>query len=200
MKERRLAAVLGLSLAVSGCIAAAEHRGEPLAGWPPPAGPKTLTVNLISVVDPRQKFKMDSGIAKMDQAEVMKMGMRRAWSECPGLTVSERPDGDWDRRVVLTNLTKLKDEGKTNTSLVLYMLTGSAFPAIWTMDIQISAKVYDGEGRELGTFFQRGDETVYFSFLYVFVFPVWMPSKAYEDECYELMRRILLDARRAGAL
>jgi hypothetical protein len=198
MKGRLLAAVLGLAVAASGCIGAAQHRGEPLAGWPPPAGPKPLAVNLVAVVDERQVGGVMAGVADPDGD--MKRGVRRALEESRGIQVSEGAVQGWDRRAVFSTLTKTKDEGKSAASAIFCGFTLFLSPLFVNFDVQMTAKLYDGDGKELGVYFQRGDSSLYCSLLFFWAWAVWPTSKAYEDECYELTRRIILDARRAGAL
>jgi len=198
MRARVLGAILGLVAVTPGCIGGAQHRGEPLPGWPPPAGAKPLAVNLVTVLAQPDLAKRIGSTADLEGG--MKKGVHRALEECPGIRLSDGPAQPWDRRVVVSTLTKRKDEGKTAATILLFACTGMLFPVVTTFDIQLTARIYDGDGEDMGVFFQRGDHTEYTSPFFLFVFLVWPVSQSYEDECYELTRRFLLDARGAGVL
>jgi hypothetical protein len=194
-----LVAILALA-SLPGCAGFAQHRGEPLAGWPPPAGPKPLTVHLLSVVPAGSGGAQVTAPLASPERNVPD-GVRRAWASCPGLRVVEGGAQGWDRRVVTQVATRTKDEGTTAATAVLCGFTLMLVPAVITFDLQMTATVYDAEGRELGVFYQRGDQSDWFmSWLLLFVWPFFPTEEAYEDEVYELARRVILEAKGAGIL
>ncbi len=192
------ALVIALATTASGCVGAAQHRGEPLAGWPPPAGPTSLAVNFIAVADDRQVPGLRLG--SLDTEDGMRKGVRRALEECRGIRMSESGAQAWDRRAVFSTVIVSRNETQAMVTIFLCGFTLFLSPAVIPSDIQMSARIYDGDGKEMGEFHENGSESEYVELFLLFVFPFWTDSEAYEDECYELARRIVLAAMKAGVL
>jgi hypothetical protein len=200
MKELRWMVVLGAALASIGCIGFSKHGGSELPGWPPPAGPKILGVNVVAVIDPRAEGTDLANNMLGENTEAMRMGVVRAFSGCPGFNPVEAPSQAWDRRVVVNFKTLEEQIGFKRFTVIMSGLTILTLPVIEKYRLQLTATIYDSDGRNLGTYFQEGGVGIWASLLFLPAWPFSGISAGCESETYELTRRLILEAKRAGAL
>jgi hypothetical protein len=157
-----------------------------------------MAVDILAVMNPAADRPPVLG----DKLEEMRQGVARAWADCPGVTVAAAggPGQAWDRRMVVTCNTKQEKMGLTIGSAFWFGFSGTLLPAIASFKLQLTAGLFDSDGKDLGTYFEEGHFSVWMGLLLLPVWPFRGIPEACEAESYELTRRIILEAMKAGAL